>query len=74
VNRNRPKFIFHQNSNYNVWKTPEESIFGHVDVLARDFPIDKSSYEECYRAVSPWMGARGRYREYLYARRDAFYR
>jgi hypothetical protein len=67
INGNRPKFIFHQNSNFNLWK---ESSRGHVEVLARDFPIDCYSYEECYRAISPFMGAHGRYREYMYIRRD----
>lgn len=67
INRLKPRFIFHQNSNFFPW---EASSRGHIEVLARDFPIDHGVYEELYRAVAPWMGAQGRYREYLYARRD----
>lgn len=67
INRIRPKFMFHVNSNFFPWS---ESSLGHIEVLSRDFPIDHESYEEVCRAVSPWMGASGRYREYLYIRED----
>ena len=66
IHRNKPGSIFHQNSNFFPW---EESSRGHVEILARDFPVDRVNYREVYRAVSPWMGARGRYREYLWARK-----
>ena len=67
INRIRPRFILHQNSNFFPWS---ESSRGHIEVLSRDFPVDHKSYEEVCRAVSPWMGANGRYREYLYIRKD----
>ena len=66
INRLKPRYIFHQNSNFFPWET---SLRGHIEVLARDFPIDHGVYEELYRAVAPWQGGQGRHREYLYARR-----
>jgi hypothetical protein len=69
IDRNAPRFIFHQNSNFIPWK---ESSRGHMETLARDFPIDEEMYEKHYMAVSPWTGANGRYREYLYAHRDVW--
>ena len=67
INHLNPRYIFHQNSNAVAWNV---SARGHDEVLARDFPINYAVYEELYRAVTPWQGAHGRYREYLYARRD----
>lgn len=59
----KPRYIFHQNSNVLLFPDSPR----HIEVLARDFPIDKK-YREIYRAVSPWQGGSGRYREYLYDR------
>ena len=66
ISRNNPNFIFHQNSNFFPWK---ESSREHIEVLARDFPIDRSVFSELHRSISPWMGANGRYREYLYVQK-----
>lgn len=62
IDRNEPEYIFHQNSNYNLWETSSR---GHTEVLAKDFPIPQG-YQLVYQAISPWTGAGGRYREYLY--------
>ena len=59
----KPRYIFHQNSNVLLFPDSPR----HIEVLARDFPIDKK-YREIYRAISPWQGGGGRYREYLYDR------
>ena len=67
INRIRPRFMLHVNSNFFPWS---ESSLGHIEVLSRDFPVDRKNYIEISRAVSPWMGANGRYREYLYMRKD----
>ncbi len=61
----KPRYIFHQNSNVLLFPDSPR----HIEVLARDFPIDKK-YREIYRAISPWQGGSGRYREYLYDRGD----
>ena len=62
IRKNKPEYIFHQNSNYRLWVTSSR---GHVEVLAEDFPIPPE-YRLLYQAISPWTGAGGRYREYLY--------
>lgn len=62
VNRKRPKYILHCNSNYLTF--PDSKI--HVEVLARDFPIDQNLYHIVYKNISPFQGASGRYRIYLY--------
>ncbi|TSC87196.1 MAG: hypothetical protein G01um10148_301 [Parcubacteria group bacterium Gr01-1014_8] len=59
----KPRYIFHQNSNILLFPNSPR----HIEVLARDFPIGKI-YREIYRAISPWQGGSGRYREYLYER------
>lgn len=65
IDQNKAKYIFHQNSNYSLWNTSSR---GHIEILAQDFPIP-SEYSLVYQAVSPWTGAGGRYREYLYERK-----
>jgi hypothetical protein len=62
INKNKPEYIFHQNSNFRLWNISSR---GHVEVLAQDFPIPQE-YRLTYQAISPWTGAGGRYREYLY--------
>lgn len=57
----KPSYIFHQNSDVLLFPDSPR----HVEVLASEFPIGKS-YQEIYRALSPWAGGNGRYREYLY--------
>ncbi len=62
IHQNQPTYIFHQNSNFKLW---ENSSRGHTEVLAKEFPIP-NEYKLIYQAISPWSGAGGRYREYLY--------
>lgn len=62
IHRLRPRYFLHQNSNILLFPDSPR----HVEVLATDFPIDRSLYVEVYRAISPWQGAGGRYREFLY--------
>ncbi len=64
IEKNKPNYIFHQNSNFKLWETSSR---GHTEVLAKDFPIP-AGYQLVYQAISPWTGAGGRYREYLYQR------
>jgi hypothetical protein len=63
IRKNKAEYIFHQNSNYRLWNTSSR---GHIEVLAEDFPIPPE-YGLVYQAISPWTGAGGRYREYLYS-------
>jgi hypothetical protein len=65
VNRLGPKHIYHQNSNFLLFPKSVR----HIEVLARDFPIDRSIYSEIYRSIAPWQTAGGRYREFLFTRR-----
>lgn len=60
----KPRYFLHQNSNFLLFPDSPR----HVEVLARDFPIDKTQYSEVYRAIALWQGAGGRYREFLYER------
>jgi hypothetical protein len=57
----KPEHVLHQNSN--VLLFPHSG--RHIEVLARDFPLDKKKYVEVYRAMAPWQGAGGRYREFV---------
>ena len=66
LNKLQPKHFYHQNSNYLLFPDSVR----HIEVLAREFPIDRSRYSEIYRAIAPWQTAGGRYREYLWTRRD----
>ena len=62
VNKKCPKYIFHCNSNYLAF--PDSKI--HIEVLAKDFPIDTNLYRIVYKSISPFQGASGRYRIFLY--------
>lgn len=62
VNKIKPKYIFHCNSNFLAF--PDSII--HLEVLAKDFPIDKDSYKLVYKYISPFQGASGTYRQFLY--------
>jgi hypothetical protein len=66
LNKLLPKHFYHQNSNYLLFPDSVR----HIEVLAREFPIDRSRYSEIYRAIAPWQTAGGRYREYLWTRAD----
>lgn len=58
----QPTYFLHQNSNFVLFPNSPR----HIEVIATSFPIDKNLYHEVYRAISPWQGAGGRYREFLY--------
>jgi hypothetical protein len=66
INQLYPKHIYHQNSNFLLFPDSVR----HIEILARDFPIDRSKYAEVYRAIAPWQTARGRYREFLFSRKS----
>lgn len=60
----QPRHFFHENANFLLYPNSER----HIEILARNFPIDKSMYKKVYQAVSPWQGSGGRGREFLYQR------
>ncbi len=62
IKRNNATYIFHQNSNFRLFKNSSR---GHLEILSQEFPIP-AEYRLVYQAISPWTGAGGRYREYLY--------
>jgi hypothetical protein len=62
INTKKPEYILHSNSNFLVFPNSER----HIEILARDFPICKSIYDKIYHHISPFQGASGRYREFLY--------
>ena len=62
INKKQPKYILHCNSNYLAF--PNSKI--HIEILAKNFPINKKSYELVYKYISPFQGASGRYRIFLY--------
>ena len=62
LNKIQPKHILHCNSNYLAF--PNSKI--HVEILAKDFPIDSNSYKLEFKYISPFQGASGRYRIFYY--------
>lgn len=64
MHRLLPSYFLHQNSNFLLFPNSPR----HIEVLASTFPIDKKVFREVYRAIMPWQGAGGRYREFLYQR------
>lgn len=62
LHRLRPSYFLHQNSNFVLFPDSPR----HIEVIASQFPINRNLYQEMYRAVAPWQGAGGRYREFLY--------
>ena len=61
INLKMPRDVIHCNSNYLAF--PNSKI--HVEILAKDFPWD-SNYKLISQYVSPFQGASGRYRVYIY--------
>ena len=61
INLKMPRDVIHCNSNYLAF--PNSKI--HVEILAKDFPWD-SNYKLISQYISPFQGASGRYRVYLY--------
>tara|TARA_B100000989_G_scaffold222678_1_gene170253 strand:+ start:5436 stop:6476 length:1041 start_codon:yes stop_codon:yes gene_type:complete len=66
VNKKSPNYILHCNSNFLAF--PDSKI--HIEVLARDFPIDSKIYNLKYKHISPFQGASGRYRIFFYEKND----
>ena len=62
INQLKPFYFLHQNSNYLLFPDSKR----HIETLAKDFPVDKKIFKEVYRCLTPWQGAGGRYREFLY--------
>lgn len=62
LHRLAPAYFLHQNSNFLLFPNSPR----HIEILASTFPIDKNMFREIYRAIMPWQGAGGRYREFLY--------
>lgn len=62
--RLRPKYIFHENSNFLLFPDSVR----HLEILACEFPIDPIQYRLLQVNISPFLGGGGRYREFLYER------
>jgi hypothetical protein len=62
INKKKPKYILHSNSNFLVFPNSER----HIEVLGKNFPIDDLNYNKIYQCISPFQGASGRYREFYY--------
>lgn len=63
VNQAEPKHVIHCNSNFLAF--PDSKI--HIEVLAKDFPWDPK-FELKSHYLSPFQGASGRYRVYIFDR------
>ena len=61
-----PKYILHQNSNILLY--PNSNL--HVEIQSKQFPIDKLRYEQVYTHPSLFQGGSGRYREYLFKKKN----
>lgn len=62
----KPLYFLHQNSNYLLFPKSKR----HIEILASEFPIKRTLFREVYAAIAPWQGGGGRYREYLYVRKE----
>lgn len=62
IKKMSPQYFLHENSNIILFPDSER----HIEIPASKFPLDKEIYQEVYRALCPWQGAGGRYREFLY--------
>lgn len=60
-----PNFIFHQNSNVNLFPNSKR----HLEIQSSDFPIDFKKYTKLFSNVGMFQGGSGRYREYLFKRK-----
>ena len=60
----KPNVIYHENSNFLLFPNSER----HIEILGKDFPIDKISYNLSQMNISPFLGGNGRYREFIYKR------
>ena len=65
INNNlKPNFIFHQNSNIDLFPKSKR----HIEIQSSNFPIDKKNYTKLFSNVGMFQGGSGRYREYLFKR------
>lgn len=62
----KPTFFYHQNSNFVLFP----GSIRHIEVISSEFPINLSLYKKVYMSLVPWQGAGGRYREYLYKKKQ----
>lgn len=65
INKYKPKYIYHQNSNILLFPNSNR----HIETISKDFPIDKNKFKLLYHHLSLWGSGSGRYREYLYKKR-----
>ena len=64
INILKSKYIYHQNSNFLLFPNS----LRHIEILAKDFPINKKKYKLILKSMSMFGSGSGRYREYLYKR------
>ena len=64
INYFKSKYIYHQNSNVLLFPNS----LRHIEILAKDFPINKKKYKLILKNMSMFGSGSGRYREYLYKR------
>ena len=62
----KPKFIMHQNTNEEAFSKLKR----YKEIPSSKFPIDKKNYKLKYFNLSIFHGGSGRYREYLYKRKN----
>ena len=58
----KPKYIYHENSNYLLFPKSKR----HIEILGKDFSFDRKMYYLKNINISPFCGGSGRYREFLY--------
>lgn len=61
-----PNLLYHENSNYLLFPNSKR----HVEVLGKDFNLLKKYYFLKYINISPFSGGSGRYREFVYYRKN----
>ena len=64
INFYKSKYIYHQNSDVLLYPNS----LRHIEVLAKNFPVNKKKYKLILKNMSLWGSGSGRYREYLYKR------
>ena len=64
INLFKSKYIYHQNSDVLLYPNS----LRHIEILAKDFPVNKKKYKLILKNMSLWGSGSGRYREYLYKR------
>lgn len=65
-NKIKPKYILHQNSNLKSFS----KLKIYKEIPSSKFPIDSKSYDLLNFGLSNFQGGSGRYREYLYKRKN----